>query len=547
MLIDLFVKDFALIDALRINFTEHFNVLSGETGAGKSIIIDAVSLLLGARASSADIRKGADRAIVEGCFSANAEVRSIIEELGIDSEEEVLILRREISGNGKNICRINDNSVTLAKFKQVGNRLVNIYGQHDYQEITQAENQLPLLDSLGNEDYQQEIAVVAEKYHRLQACARRLKKLIAKEKEKTERILLLRQKAKELDALKGNLKEKELEEELQTLKNSAAVKESTLAGYYILYESENSVYSQLAEAKAALEKVGDFQGECGALYQRLESVYYEVEDIAHSLTEISTRYSENEKRREELEETLYLIQRLKRRYRCSLEELLAEKETIAKELAELEQLDDLLSECKQEYTELKIEFVEEAKVLSTQRKELAQVFSRELIRELQDLAMPNSRFEVAFEEELSVKGFDKVEFLFSANKGEDLKPLRTVASGGEMSRIMLAFKSLLATKNETETLIFDEIDTGIGGNVVVKVAEKLKAVSRWAQVICVTHAPQIAAMADGHFLIQKHEEADRTVSVVQKLDEEARIAEIARMLGGQEAYQIEAARAMRKQ
>jgi len=542
---ELYVKDFALIDTVKVEFSRHFNVLSGETGAGKSIIIDAVSLLLGSRASVSDIRRGAEKAIIEGIFEASDDVSDALKVLGIEiADGEPLILRREISQNGKNICRINNIAVSLANFKEIGVRLVNIYGQHDYQEITKQERHLKLLDSLGDEAHQKQREVVGKCYHDLQICGRNLKKMLAKERDKKDRIEILRHKSKELDKLDKEYAEERMEQELQLLNNAAVLNQSSQNIEEILYQDSESVYNKLAQVRQILEGIRGYSQITEVLYKRVDSVVYEVEDIARAVLKLNQSVSENEERKNELEEKLYLIQRLKRRYGMSLEELLDEKAAIEQELAQLENLDQAIIEIKREYGILKQKFIEQGKILSIMRKDLADRFAALLVAELNDLAMPNCRFTVAFTEELSAEGLDKGEFLFSANKGEELKPLRQIASGGEMSRIMLAFKRILAEKNNYAALIFDEVDTGIGGNVVMKVAQKLKDVSRNAQVICVTHAPQIAALADSHYLIRKTEVGERTVSEVSKLEDEERISEIARMLGGKETYQINAAKEM---
>lgn len=552
MLIDLKVKDFALIENIHIQFAPNFNVLSGETGAGKSIIIDAVSLLLGARAKSSDVRIGAEKALVEGAFfvKEDTDIKNVLRELGMEdvSLDEPLILTREVSAGGKNICRINGRVTILNNFKALGTKLVNIYGQHDYQEVSDKKNHLKLLDSLGDKEFQAQKAIVAEEYKITHDIAKSLKNVANKMKERGKRLEYLKFMAEELKSLDMQPGDEErFEKELAEYEKKEKIWQETNTAYELLYAGEQAIVGNLEKVCENLEQIAELDKNIKIAAEALREAYYIAEDKAHVIAAFAREQFDLTKRKQELEEKLYALGKLKRKYNMTFEALLAEKEKVTNELMQLADLDITAEELKEEYTKAKKNYQTASEQLSQMRHELAHKLETEMLEHLADLAMDKSRFEVGFKGPIvSLSGSDEIEFMFSANVGQPLKPLAEIASGGEMSRIMLAFKTILCRYEALDTMIFDEIDTGIGGNIAVKVAEKLKSVSQFAQVICVTHAPQIAAMADSHYLIQKYNENERTVTTVRKLSAEEEIAEIARMLGGAEEYQLKAA-AMMKQ
>ena len=552
MLIDLKVKDFALIENIHIQFAPNFNVLSGETGAGKSIIIDAVSLLLGARAKSSDVRIGAEKALVEGAFfvKEDTDIKNVLRELGMEdvSLDEPLILTREVSAGGKNICRINGRVTILNNFKALGTKLVNIYGQHDYQEVSDKKNHLKLLDSLGDKEFQAQKAIVAEEYKITHDIAKSLKNVANKMKERGKRLEYLKFMAEELKSLDMQPGDEErFEKELAEYEKKEKIWQETNTAYELLYAGEQAIVGNLEKVCENLEQIAELDKNIKVAAEALREAYYIAEDKAHVIAAFAREQFDLTKRKQELEEKLYALGKLKRKYNMTFEALLAEKEKVTNELMQLADLDITAEELKAEYTKAKKNYQTASEKLSQMRHELAHKLETEMLEHLADLAMDKSRFEVGFKGPIvSLSGSDEIEFMFSANVGQPIKPLAEIASGGEMSRIMLAFKTILCRYEALDTMIFDEIDTGIGGNIAVKVAEKLKSVSQFAQVICVTHAPQIAAMADSHYLIQKYNENERTVTTVRKLSAEEEIAEIARMLGGAEEYQLKAA-AMMKQ
>ena len=552
MLIDLKVNDFALIENIHIQFAPNFNVLSGETGAGKSIIIDAVSLLLGARAKSSDVRIGAEKALVEGAFFVKEDtyIKNVLRELGMEdvSLDEPLILTREVSAGGKNICRINGRITILNNFKALGTKLVNIYGQHDYQEVSDKKNHLKLLDSLGDKEFQAQKAIVAEEYKITHDIAKSLKNVANKMKERGKRLEYLKFMAEELKSLDMQPGDEErFEKELAEYEKKEKIWQETNTAYELLYAGEQAIVGNLEKVCENLEQIAELDKNIKVAAEALREAYYIAEDKAHVIAAFAREQFDLTKRKQELEEKLYALGKLKRKYNMTFEALLAEKEKVTNELMQLADLDITAEELKAEYTKAKKNYQTASEKLSQMRHELAYKLETEMLEHLADLAMDKSRFEVGFKGPIvSLSGSDEIEFMFSANVGQPLKPLAEIASGGEMSRIMLAFKTILCRYEALDTMIFDEIDTGIGGNIAVKVAEKLKSVSQFAQVICVTHAPQIAAMADSHYLIQNYNENERNVTTVRKLSAEEEIAEIARMLGGAEEYQLKAA-AMMKQ
>ena len=550
MLVRLRVKDFALIHQIELELDQHFNVLTGETGAGKSIIIDAVSLLLGARANSKDIRIGCDKAIVEGTFAIEPvdEIDAQLAEYGyaLDEDRE-LILYREMSSNGKNICRINDRTVTLATFRQIGQLLINIYGQHDFQAISNKEHHLSLLDALGDNTFIQAKQQMAEAYRALMQIAKQRSALEDAMKERNERLEFLQFKLHELDELHLVPGEFEaLEEELAVLDNFEKIASVAEFAHQALYEDRKSVYALLTAVVDRLNTVQQYDKQFAEMASELQNMLYIAEDYGLTLSGYGSKMEFDEEKRDRLNSRKYTLDKAVRKYHMSIDELIAEREKLSAEAAQLQNAEIEIEELNEQYLQKKTAYEAIARNVREMRKALAADLEQKLLHELAQLSMEHTRFAVQFgEKQATAQGMDDVEFYMSANPGQPLRSLSEIASGGEMSRIMLAFKTVLAQNEHIGTLIFDEIDTGIGGNIVVKVAEKLKLVSQYAQVICVTHSPQIAAKADLHLQIQKHTTEDSTITSVQALDGEASIYELARMLGGEEDYQLQHARELK--
>ena len=552
MLMRLMVKDFALIHQIEIEFAPDFNVLTGETGAGKSIIIDAVSLLLGARASSKDIRFGCTKAMVEGTFQLeehNTAVTALLTELGYELDDDrQLILYRELTASGKNVCRLNDRTITLASFRQVGQLLINIYGQHDFQAISNKDHHLALLDSLGDKAFQQQKIQMQEAYRALAQAEQKKTALQQSMRERNERLDFLRFKLQELDELHlQEGEEEQLERELAVLDNFEKIATVTDKAYQALYGDRRSVYALLTATVEGLNTVGQYDDSLNEMAKNLQDMLYVAEDYGLTLSGYSSKMDYDTERRDRMNERKYTLDKAKRKYNLSIEELIAEQQRLAQEVNQLDNADEELEALEQLCAQKRKEYDVFALQVREQRQQLAQQLTDGLLEQLAQLAMSNTRFAVRFEEKApGLQGLDQVEFFMSANPGQPLRELSEIASGGEMSRIMLAFKTVLAQHESIGTLIFDEIDTGIGGNIVVKVAEKLAAVSRHAQVICVTHSPQIAALADCHFQIQKKIADEQTLTSIIPLDEAASVAELARMLGGEEDFQLQHARELKR-
>ncbi|MDK2823238.1 MAG: repair protein RecN [Clostridia bacterium] len=551
MLIQLSIKDFALIDNLNMEFDGKFNVLTGETGAGKSIIIDAVSLLLGARGQSDFIRVTKEKAIVEGTFLIPKKhpLEKKLKEYGFDLEidDHLLILTREISLTGKNICRVNNRIVTLSVFKEIGSQLIDIYGQHDFQSLSQSENHIFLLDSMGNESFQNLLNTVKENYNLWQYNKKQLDKLLKQVEDKSQRLDLLKFQVAEINNL--NLKENEYEDiqsELTILNNWEKIYSIVNEGYELLY-GNNSAYDKISQVIDKLKEISLLDNLFAEMADNLQTAVYHIEDSARALKDYGENFSFDNERKEYLQERKFAIDKLKRKYGGTIKEILDFKNKTKKEIQELENCEFIIEKLENTVKESENNYLKSARELSNLRKKLAAELEEKIIKQLNELAMPHTKFHVQIEPVVnSLRGIDKVEFLISPNPGEPLKPLAKIASGGEMSRIMLAFKVILANSDQLTTLIFDEIDSGIGGHVVNKVAEKLFYVSNFNQVLCVTHSPNIASFAHQHYKISKIVKENKTTTQVAKLNEQERIYELARMLGGNEEITYNHALEMRK-
>lgn len=546
MLKELKVCDFALIQDIQLTFGAHLNVLTGETGAGKSIIVDAMKLLLGERANVRDIRHGQQQAIVEGVFdvSTNNGVLKKINELGLSGEP--LILSREINSNGKNTCRINRRVVTLAQFRDVALDLVSIYGQHDYQALAQQEKQLSLLDSLGDERHRDLRTQTYENYREAQRSGRELKLFVKSQKEQAAKMHAAKSALEELLPLKlVRGEEKEIGQAYKRAANRQVLIEQTRHAYALLYDDEDSCYMRLGLALDAIKDAANVDQSLSSFLPDLEQALISVGEISRDLS--SYEAEENAHDMERLSARLNLQEELKRRYRCSIDELIDKIAVWQKMLNDDATSMDRLNELQKSYQNAKRNYAKAADRLHESRKKIAEYFSKRLLKELSDLSMPHARFSVRFDQNNgTIDGYDEICFELSANPGVPLAPLHDIASGGEMSRIMLAFKNILSDRSGTDTLIFDEIDTGIGGITLNQVAEKLSSVARHEQVICVTHAAPIAARADHHFYIEKRTDGAKTDVHVVALDEEEIIYELARMLGGQDLWHLDYARQLRE-
>ncbi|MGI6587808.1 MAG: DNA repair protein RecN [Peptococcia bacterium] len=539
MLEQLVVKNFALVEDLTIDFSDNFNVLTGETGAGKSIIIDALALLLGGRAQSEFIRSGTDKAMLEGIFHVPSShfVWQTLAEMGIENEESLLVLSRELSLNGRNLCRINGHVFTLGQYQKIGLAIVDIHGQHDHQSLLQADKHLTLLDKFGNIAHQQLRQEVQEKYRRYLALKRELEELKYSEKERLQKQDFLNFQWQEIQQAQIKLGElEELTKEVKVLANAEKINENLQLAYQQLFAGESgfSAYDLLSKALSNLHDLEDLDPSLESLVTQLEPALYLLEEAAVQIREYKEGIDYSPARLEQSEKRLHLLKDLCKKYGPRIEDVLLHAQKVESELEKEFSSTERLKQLETEVIEFLEEYNYQAKVLSEKRKKLAEELEAKVTQELLELAMPNVRFAVDFSlNEISAQGLDQVEFLISPNPGEPLLSVAKIASGGELSRIMLALKTIMAEKDEIGTLVFDEIDVGIGGKAAQKVAEKLERISQSQQIICVTHSPLIAAIADRHLLLEKEVEKGRTRTIFYVLEEEERAEELARMLGGE--------------
>jgi DNA repair protein RecN (Recombination protein N) len=541
LLLELTVHNFALIEELCLELGPGLNVLTGETGAGKSIIIDAVNLVLGGRASTDFIREPADKAKVEGVFETPKIEQQLqtLTELGVDIEEDgILIMTREVSLNGRNLCRINGRTTTLANFRRVGEYLVDLHGQHEHQSLLNPERNLDLLDNYGGGLIPELRSRIAGCYRELQTVIREQDRWAKDEQEVARRHDLLTFQVEEIDSARLIVGENDgIQQEKIVLQNAERLAKGATLVYQLIYDGNrqhSSAYDQLAKAVAELKIISVLDTKLKQAAEVFEGVLYQTEEGARELRHYLEKIVSDPNRLEEIEERLNLIRQLKRKYGNTIEEILQYGREAALELEKLVHNETILSGLQDRRIQLENKYSELAEKLTVHRQQAAVVLEEGINMELAFLGMPNARFTVAFDlrEQPLVYGQDEIEFLLSPNPGEPLKPLARIASGGEMSRIMLALKTLLAKVDQVPTLIFDEIDTGIGGRALESVAARLGELAGSHQVICVTHAAQIAGWADNHFYIEKQVEDGRTQTRISLLLSEARILEMSRMLGG---------------
>jgi DNA repair protein RecN (Recombination protein N) len=550
MLKSLEIKDYALIDHIQIEFEKGLNIITGETGAGKSILIDAMSLLLGERASTEVIRKGAQKSVVEGIFEVadNRKVKSLLEENDIEFQSE-LIVRREISLKGSNRCFVNDSPVPLNLIKELGDLLVDLHGQHEHQSLLRTETHIDFVDDYsGNEKLLQEY----------QSLYRQLKKAIAELNELKNKEVSLKEKKeiyefqiKEIDAINPLPDEDEqLTEELNVLENSEKILTLSDEIYNLLYESDNSVNDLLGEVKNKLSQLSSIdktlleaEGEC-------ESALTIIKELSSTLRSYKSKIDVDPKQVEEKRERLASLNLLKKKYGGTLKRVLEHREKIGNEFNLAENFSEEIARQENLLKELRQKTGIASVKLSESRKKNAKKIESEVKKVLSSLGINEPQFEIRFSSHIksdnddfiminsekysyNEKGIDELEFYISTNAGEDLKPLIKVASGGEVSRIMLSLKTILAKNDKLPLLIFDEIDTGISGRIAQKVGKALRELASFHQIIAITHLPQIAAMANHHYVVEKINEDNRVVSHIRKLDEQEHIREVAKLLSGE--------------
>ena len=538
MLEVLHIENIAIIEEADIRFEAGFNALTGETGAGKSIVIDALSAVLGQRTSRELIRTGADKAFVSAIFSGVEP--SLLAELGITPEEDgSLLLQREIHSDGKSVCRIGGRPVTVGQLKALGSRLLNIHGQHDGQQLLDEEEHLRFLDSFGRTE--RLFDAYTEKYNHFTEIQRKMQSLQMDESEKARRVDTLTYQIGELERAQLRAgEEEELSARRNLLRNAEKFISAVSEADYALNgdDSGDGALGLLRRAQDAIGAVRHLDDGYAALYQRLEALYSEAYDVAATVEERRESFDFSPNELDEVESRMDQLYRLKKKYGPSVEDMLAYLDRCRAELEQIEYAGDTLIRLERELAKAEQAALDAAERLSQGRRQAAEQLSAQILEELRQLDMGKIRFAADMAEKpLGPDGIDQVRFLMSANVGEELRPIHKIASGGELARIMLAMKNVLSEQDMVGTMVFDEVDTGVSGRAAQKVAEKMARISRRKQVLCVTHLPQLAAMADTHFSVEKGEQNGRTYTAVQRLDREQRRQELARLTGGSHVSQ----------
>lgn len=540
------IKNFVIIEELTINFQEGMTVLTGETGAGKSIIIDALGLIAGGRGSSKYIRHNEDSLHLEGEFliSQNEnKIKSLLEENSIDYFDKKLLIQRHIYASGRNVCRINGHVITVALLKRIGSLLVDIQGQNEHQQLMQPERHLDLVDSFS----ETQLKNLKREYQKAYNNYRRIKKEYdnwqINEQEAAQRLDILNFQIKEIED--ANLKateEEKLEEERLELLNYQKVVEALSGSYEMLHGGEISSLDKVADAMSAIEKIADINTSYKKLSEKLSTSYYHLEEAASSVFDLMSELEYDENRQNEIEERLNFIQQLKRKYGSDIPQILEFLEDSLSEREKLEKRESTLGTLKGELEEASSYVLEKGKKLSSLRQKTAKELEKRVQEEFQELYMEEADFKVKFMKEIKYftiedvkeKGLDTVYFYISTNPGQPLNPLEEVASGGELSRIMLALKTIFSREQNVSSVIFDEVDTGVSGRVAQAIAEKIYSISSTGQVLCITHLPQVAAISDHHLYISKTVKNDKTNTQVRELNEEEKVAEVAQMLAGED-------------
>ncbi len=534
MLSQLFIKNVAVIESAAIDFENGFNVFTGETGAGKSILIDSINAVLGGRTSRDLVRTGEGKAVVSAVFTdISKEAEKLLEELGYDIEDELMI-SREISTEGKSVCKVNMRPATAGVLKQLSSVLIDVHGQHDSAVLQNPELHIGYIDSFGNTE--SELLEYRESYKKLKSVEREIKKIINDDSDKIARIDMLKFQIGEIEAAAIEEGEEEellaLSKRIKSAENIMELISETVSALDGNGENEGALEG-LSSAIENCARLAEFFPQYEGLSEKFKEMYYEFEEFANDVKDNADELDFDPALQNRTERRLDQIFRLKRKYGGSVEEMFKYYNKATEELENIEFSEERLEKLQKEREQLFGETEKLAGMLTKKRSEAAEAFEKAVSEELSYLNMPNVRFKVNFEEtDFTESGKDNLEFYIATNAGEPLKPLTKIASGGELSRIMLSIKNVLADNDNVDTLIFDEVDTGISGSAAQKVGQKLKQVSKGRQIICVTHLAQVAAYADNHLLISKSTEGGKTFTSVESLEKEGRVNELARIMGG---------------
>lgn len=541
MLSELYIENLAVIEKATIDFSDKLNVFTGETGAGKSILINGINAILGQRVTKDIVRTGTDKAVISALFTDIGDnVLQVLDELGISAEDGQLFLTREIRSDGGSVARVNSRAVNVSVLKAIGETLVTIHGQHDNQILMAPERHIEILDSYAESE------ALIEDYHssfrELQSIAKKINKIKTEQSKKEFRMAELADIVEEINALNIHEGEdKEIEAELNISKNAVAISEALYMAKQLLSGDDDTdgAVEMTQRASKSVEGYTDIMTEISPIYDRLSSAAIEMEDISEEIGSLLDSLDIDPKRYDYLNQRSDELRRIMKKYGPELDDVLTTLENSQNELDELSGAEQSLDELNKEKERLLAEVSKKAKALSDYRKKAGERFVSQVTEELEFLNMPKVKLVVQQKTgKLTINGMDSIEFLISANLGEEPKPIAKIASGGELSRIMLALKNVIAEKDSIGTLIFDEIDTGVSGRAAQKIGIKLKQISRLRQVLCVTHLAQMAVMADNHLLIEKNIQGDRTVTTVRTLDHEQRKYEIARIMGGENITEL---------
>jgi DNA repair protein RecN (Recombination protein N) len=539
LLKELNIQNFAIIDELTVHFNDGLTVLTGETGAGKSIIIDAVELLAGGRASCEYVRYGAKKAELTGLFIISDDEHPIFEKLnqvGIDSDEGIIILRRDINDNGKSVCRVNGKLVTLSILREIGSTIIDIHGQHESQELMDEKQHIHLLDQFATK----QLEPIKEEYQQVYTLYKQLKKeveaLSIDEQQTAQRIDLYQFQIQELEEANISAQEEEnLLEERKRLQNFHKIYERAIAAYDAI-SGELKGLDFIGEAMSSLDDIILLDEQFKDSHEAVTSSFYTLQDASYQIKSVIDEMEFDPERLNEVENRLAQYQTLKRKYGATVEEILVYYEKIQQELQHLLNRDEAIQQKEEELKKVEQQLEQLANELTKVRKDCASSLSEAIMSELRDLHMEKAKFIVKFEplNNFDEKGKDYISFYISTNVGEPPKSLPKIASGGEISRIMLALKTIFSSKSQITSIIFDEVDTGVSGRVAQAIAEKIAKISINSQVLCISHLPQVAAMADQHYLISKNVEKNRTFTSIQHILEKQRVEEISRMMSGAE-------------
>ena len=537
MLQTLSIKQFAIIDELDINFSDGLTVMSGETGSGKSIIIDAIGQLIGMRASSDYVRHGEKKAIIEGIFDIDEskDAIKILESLAIDVDEDFLLVKREIFSSGKSICRINNQTVTLQDLRKVMQELLDIHGQHETQSLLKQKYHLQLLDDYADNQYSDLLNQYQLSYKQYKDKRKELEELESADQALLQRLDLMKFQLEELT--EASLKEGEvdqLESDIKRIQNSEKLNLALNNAHQVLTD-ESAIPDRLYELSNYLQTINDIVPEKFVrLKEDIDQFYYILEDAKHEIYDEMANTEFDEQVLNEYESRMNLLNNLKRKYGKDITELIAYQSKLANEIDKIENYEQSTSQLREEIKTLYNDVIDIGKKLSQERRRVARELRDHIVSEIQNLQMKDANLEISFKplDEPTIEGIEFVEFLISPNRGEPLKSLNKIASGGELSRIMLALKSIFVKSRGQTAILFDEVDSGVSGQAAQKMAEKMRDIAQYIQVICISHLPQVASMSDHHLLISKASNADRTTTQVKELKDENKIDEIARMISG---------------